>query len=197
MQQHRCSGGVDLVDKGTVRALAILAFGCFTTGMAVVIHGIITDNAARSAAGASLSITSLTFFALCQVKKWITCTEHERDRQLDAARASNDERTKYIAAQAAMQIERQRMQRDAAAERRQLAARLATEQAAMRARFQEERDTLVCETVEATLRMVREEGLLDNQAPEAHAKVIGLFPEPCPARQREPAPTRDRGATRS
>lgn len=177
--------------KGTIRALAILAFGSFATGMAVVIHGIITDNAARSAAGASLSITSLTFFALCQVKRWITSTERERDRHLDAARASDDERTKYIAAQAAMQIERQRMQRDATAERKQLAVRLATEQTAMRARFQEERDTLVCETVVATLQMVREDGLLDNQAPEAHAKIIGLFPEQQQVLQR------DRGATRS
>lgn len=183
-----------------MRTLAILAFGSFAAGLVVVVHGIVTDNAARSAAGASLTITGLTFFALCLVRKWISDTSRERDRQLDAARASHDERTRYIAAQAAMEIERQRMQRDVSAERAHLAVRLAAEQAAMRDRFEEERATLICETFEAAVLMVQAGVLNDLEHGREHAQVIGLFPQQ-PAREREqqPAPdgTRGRGVSRT
>jgi hypothetical protein len=178
--------------------LGLLAATLFAAGLTVVTLGIIESNPARSAGGACLTITGLTFFALAVLRRWITDTARERERHLDAARALQDEQTKYIAAQAALELERERVRRDAAAEHQQNIARLQAEREALEDQFEDKRAQLICETFETAVRMERA-GLLDDE-PQQHetARVIGLFPQAARERAAEPeqARARDRDARR-
>lgn len=160
------------------RTTAVGAALITSAGLAIVLYGIITENLERTVGGAIFTMTALTLIALVLIRRWVTNTTAERQRLGDAVREADAERMRYVAAQAALEVERSRLRRDSAVEREQLAARLATERTAMEAQFEEGRTKLVCDTVETTVQLVRE-GLLDTSAPAPYAQVIGF-----PIRQR-------------
>ncbi|MGC4946229.1 hypothetical protein ACLQ2N_08480 [Streptomyces sp. DT224] len=174
------------------RATAVCAALITSAGLAIVLCGIFTHNLKTSIGGAIFMMTALTLVALVAIRKWITDTSAERNRLNTAVREAEADRIRYVVAQATLEGERTRLRRDVTAERELLAARLDSERTAMQNAFEEEKNQLVCDTVEATVAMVRE-GLLDPAAPRStYARVIGF---PSPAHQRaaeEPA----RGATR-
>lgn len=164
-------------------------------GFGLVLLGIVLDDIARSLGGAVLVMTAAILLFLSAVKGWTTDTQAERARLADATREADAEHMRYVAAQAALAVERQRVQRDAAAEREHNAARLAAERTALRDQFEEERAQLICKTMETTVHLYRA-GMLDDKPEPAHAKVIDLLPHQEPARHRAAESTHDRGATR-
>lgn len=171
------------VTAGT-RATAVSAALIMTGGIAVVLYGIIRADIARALGGACLTMTALTLIALVSIRRWTTNTQVERQRLADATRDAEIERTRYVAGQAALEMERERVLRDAASEREQVAARLRNDQATMRNQFEDERATLQCESFEAGASMALR-GLFDRPAPSAHGKVVS-FPFPSqPARERD------------
>ncbi|MCR8946586.1 hypothetical protein NW249_31275 [Streptomyces sp. OUCMDZ-4982] len=178
----------------TSRATAAGAALITSAGLTIVLFGIITENLERTVGGAIFTMTALTLIALILIRRWITTTSAERARLGDAVREADAERMRYVAAQAASEVERARLRRDATAERQQLTARLATERASMRTQFEEERNRLVCDTVEETIKLVRL-GLLNPSAPTRYARVIG-FPSPAEHQRPVQEPSRGHGAKR-
>lgn len=161
-------------------------------GFGLVLLGITLDDIARCLGGAVLIMTAAILLFLTQVHRWTTDTQAERARLAEATREAEADRMRYVAAHAALTVERQRIRRDVAAEREHNAARLAAERRMMRDQFEDERDLLICKTMETTVHLYLA-GLLDDKPEPAHAKVIGLFPgqsDPQGAEHR----TRERGS---
>lgn len=143
-------------------------------GLSVIVYGIIRNDPARSLGGACLAITALTLISLTVLRRWIVDTSDER-RILDAARRHAEaERSRYFAAQAALENEQGRLNRDMAAERLSLAVRLQVERETMAADFEEKRATLISETMEATVRMVHGGKLAPKRLPSCN---LIQFPE--------------------
>lgn len=176
------------------RATAVSAAVVMAAGMAVVLYGVAKNDLARSLGGACLTMTAVTLIALVSIRKWTTNTDAARSRLSDATREADNERTRYIAAQAALEVERQRVQRDAASDREQMAVRLASEQAAMQEQFEDDRATLVCETMEQTVLMYRA-GAFDPPSQHDRGRVIG-FPDRLVQQAAAAERARDHGATR-
>ncbi|MFF9690288.1 hypothetical protein [Streptomyces sp. NPDC014623] len=174
------------------RATAAGAALITSAGLSVVIYGIIADDLPRTIGGAIFTMTALTLIALVLIRRWVTRADGERSRLGDAVRDADTERMRYVAAQAALEVERGRLQRDIAAERQRMTATLDAERATLTERFEEDRAKLVCETIENTFHMFRD----GKFAPTEHeyAQIIG-FPRPAHQRAAE-EPTRGRGATR-
>ncbi|MEV6119874.1 hypothetical protein AB0M23_05010 [Streptomyces sp. NPDC052077] len=124
--------------------------------MTVIIYGLVQHDLAWSLGGACLTMPVLTLIALVAVRRWIVDTRDERRVLAAAQRQAEVERTRYIAAQAALENEQGRVRRDVAAERSALAAQTSAERAAMEAEFEEKRAALICKTMEATVRMFHE-----------------------------------------
>nr|WSZ97322.1 hypothetical protein OH820_18120 [Streptomyces sp. NBC_00857] len=137
-------------------------------------------------------MTALTLVALVSIRRWTTDTHAERVRLADATREAETEKSRYIAGQAAMEVERDRMRRDAASGREQLEIQLATARQALADQLEEDRAKISCDALEAALIMLP--GLLSEGRPE-HGTVIG-FPAQPARHQRAQEPKRDRGATR-
>jgi hypothetical protein len=142
-------------------------------GLAAIVYGILRGDLTRSLGGAALTMPALTFIALIFVRRWVTDTRDERQRLAAAQRYAEGERTRYIAAQAALTNEAGRNRTEMRAERTQLRAQLAAEREAMRAEFEEQRATLVCETMEATVRMFHN-GKFAPGTTAARGKLIRL-----------------------
>ncbi|MFD5058209.1 hypothetical protein [Streptomyces sp. NPDC058394] len=191
-QQLRCDGGDEMDLTAGTRTTVVSGAIVLAVGLAIVLWGVITNDIARSVGGVCLTMTSLTLSACVAIRGWVTDTSAERARLGDSQRETDADRMRYVAAQAALEVERQRLQRDAAAEREQLTARLKVEREAMRTSFEEQRAKLILETFETTARMVIHEKLFDQeQAPTpGHGRVIE-FPEQ-PAREQ----ARERGVSR-
>lgn len=153
-----------------------------TVGISVVLYGVAVNDLARSLGGACLTMTALTLLALVAIKRWITDTSAERTRLADATREQDSERVRLFALQAALEQERQRLLRDAAADREQNAARLEAERASLREQFEDERAALMCESVETAYAMFKA-GLLD--APRAASVAVLSFPDQSPQRAAE------------
>lgn len=177
------------------KATAVTAAVVMAVGLTIVLYGLIVDDFSRSLAGACLTITALVLGALVAIHSWIKDTSEERRNYAAATREKNAERSRYIAAQAALENEQQRLNRDMARERAALAAKLITEREALLREFEEQRATLICETMEATILMIKDGRLAPGQSP-----VGNLIPFPggqtstaAPARER----SRERGRERS
>lgn len=189
-QQHRCDGGDEMDLTAGTRTTVVSGAIVLAVGLAIVLWGVITNDIARSVGGVCLTMTSLTLSACVAIRGWVTNTGAERARLGDSQRETDADRMRYVAAQAALEVERQRLQRDAAAEREQLTARLKVERDAMRTSFEEERAKLIVDTFEAAVKMVVRDRLLEEGRPETgHGRVID-FPAQ-PAAEREQA--RERG----
>ncbi|MFW3473594.1 hypothetical protein ACN24M_20235 [Streptomyces microflavus] len=175
------------------RATAAGAALITSAGLTIVLYGIITKDLTRTVGGAIFTMTALTLIALVLIRRWITTTSDDRARLGDAVREADAERMRYVAAQAAGEVERARLRRDATAERQQLTARLAAERAVMIAQFEDQRAELVCKTMETTVQLYRA-GHFDPGAPAPYAQVISL---PNFTHQRaDAAQPRGRGVTR-
>ncbi|NED73316.1 hypothetical protein G3I51_13385 [Streptomyces sp. SID9944] len=99
---------------------------------------------------------ALTGIILTVVHKWVTDTSTERTALGAAQRETQAERTRYIAAQAALENEQARLHRDLAAERAALSESIKAERTALAAEFEERRASLIAETMEATVLMIRD-----------------------------------------
>lgn len=156
---------------GGMRAATAAGTAVLISGLGVTLHGIIRDDLSHSIGGTCLTLVALLTIGLVVLRRWIVDTS-ERERLLDEARRFADaERVRYIAAQAALENEQGRLTQDRAAERLADAARLIEERKALRAEFEEQRATLITETMEATVRMIQQRRLVASPAP---SKVIQL-----------------------
>lgn len=141
-------------------------------GLAVVLYGTLRDDLARAVGGTAVAFTALTVLALILLHRWIADTSDERRILAATQRESVAERSRYFAAQAALENEQGRLNRDMAAERAALAARLQAEREALAAEFEEQRATLIAETMEATVLMIRDGKLAPDT--QTQSKVIQI-----------------------
>ncbi len=169
----------------TAEAIVVLIAGFF-----LIAYSARFDETAGTVAGACLVFCALTLVTLVRIKEWVTNTSQERRTLADATRAADEVRNRYIAAQAAMEIEQARRSRDMAAERAHLEARLATERAKMRREFEEERATNAAEAFRTGVEMERA-GMLGPDTPQLGNLI--QFPKDLPAQQRERS--REHGAS--
>lgn len=167
----------------STRTMTGAAATAVASGLAVVLYGIIRSDTARAMGGTCLTLTALTAIALIVIRKWVVDTRDERRVLAAAQREALAERSRYFAAQAALENEQGRLNRDMAAERASLTSRLMAEREAMAGEFEERRASLIAETMEATALMIWE-GKFAPPTPVQN-KVIQL-------RQRQPQPERDR-----
>lgn len=122
-------------------------------GTALALNGIARDQASQSLSGVGAVMTALTMIALLVIHKWVTDTRAERSLLAAAQREAQEEWARCTAAQAALASERTRMRRDLDAEQAALLERARVERAALEAEFEDQRASLICETMEATVRM--------------------------------------------
>ncbi|WP_159056578.1 hypothetical protein [Streptomyces yokosukanensis] len=110
-------------------------------------------------------MTALTLLALTLIRYWIVNTREERRILAAAQREAQAERTRYIAAQAALECEQGRLNRDMTMARQSMAGDLLAEREAMRDHFEEKRAELISETMEATFRMFRDGKFAPDTSP--------------------------------
>jgi hypothetical protein len=170
------------------RATIVVAAAAMLGGLPVLLYGIWRDDTARSLGGACLVMAALILISLVLIHRWITDTRDERRVLAAAQRQAIDERTRYIAAQAALENEQARLNRDMAAERHRIAAQLIAEREAMRDEFEEQRAALVAQTMEATVMMIRGGKFAPDDTPQGGTLI--KFPRDLP--QQTPAPARER-----
>jgi hypothetical protein len=166
------------------RATAGAGALAMAAGIALTSRGVLLSDLDNAVAGTCLTLVSLTAIALACLRRWIVDTREEQRVLAAAQREAERERSRYFAAQAALENEMGRLNRDMAAERQRIAAQLLQEREAMRIEFEEKRAEVITETVEATVLMFRN----GKFAPETAATgQLIRFPrqEPTAAPQRE------------
>ncbi|MET8475375.1 hypothetical protein ABZY90_19835 [Streptomyces sp. NPDC006422] len=171
-------------------SLAVLAGTACTAGFGITAAGVEADRPAMVLAGSCFALIGLTAFLLTILHRWITDTARDRERHFEAARALDEERAKYVAARAALEAERERVRRDAAADREHSVARLAEERAVMEDQFESAKAELVCRAFEAGVRMQRSGKLDEPEVP--HGRVV-RFPTAGPADQQAGERSREHG----
>lgn len=175
------------------RATTAVSTAALALGLALILVGIIDSRLAHTVGGAFLSIAALAFLALRLIHAWITDTDGERRHILAATQRAEDERVRYLAAQSALSLERDRMRRDAEYATVQAAAELEAERKRLRAQFEEERGTLICQSFEAAFHILTAGRLFDSTEEDSGREVI-----PFPGRSdlAEGSTERDRGVSR-
>jgi hypothetical protein len=190
-QQHKGDAGVRMErTSGAVKTMYAAAAGVTLTGLLAILYGITRDGLPRSIGGLGLTIVGLTTLVLLVIRRWITDTSEERTRLASATAAAQTEKARHFAAQAAMELEQGRLRRDLDAERIALFARLTAEREAMLDEFEDRRATLISETMEATVLMMRGGKL---PAPAAPAGNLIEFPRQHCERHPERARSREHG----
>lgn len=174
-----------MAEAGTTRATTAVAALTAAAGITLGLYGIAQDDLAYALGGASLTTLTLTLLTLTAIRRWITDTQAERAQLAEAIRSATDERTRYIAVQASVEMERQRLSRDAAAERAQTAAILVAERAKMRDEFDDQRAQLVCDTLEEGVKLLQKHKAAEDTQHE-RARVIAF-----PRQETERARSRD------
>ncbi|MFF7946955.1 hypothetical protein [Streptomyces griseorubiginosus] len=147
------------------------------------------DDLPVSIAGLSLTLTALTTVALILLYGWITDAREERGLLSAAQCEAQAEKSRYVALQAALEAEQGRRTQDRAAERRADQQRLKVERDAMERQFEEQRASLIAETMEATFMMIHN-GKFASAEP-TRSKVI-QFPRDLPHQQPQGHPERER-----
>jgi hypothetical protein len=160
------------------------ATGVLIAGFAATAYSALHHQVAGSITGACLVISALTWVSLIRIKRWVTNTSNERRTLADATRAADQERNRYVAAQAAAEIEHSRRQQDLAAERASIEARLTAERAKMRKDFEDERAQIMRDAFRTGVEMERA-GMLKPDAPQLGNLI--QFPTDLPKQQREQA----------
>ncbi|MBX7464873.1 hypothetical protein [Streptomyces sp. NPDC057910] len=177
----------------SVRSANITAAASLTAGLTIAVYGTLNDDLPRTVAGTCLLTIALLFSALLAIRRWIIDAQSERDALARAARDHNDEKLRYLAAQATIEMERQRIERDAAMERERGIVHIKAVKAAMEEQFEEQKAQLICQSLETAYDLyVR--GLANDQPETAgHAKVISMV-ELTRQREGQPDQVRDGGA---
>lgn len=139
--------------KGSTRVTVGAATGAALAGLALVAWGILRNHLPAALGGTCVTLTAMTALALTLIRSWIVDTSEARRALAAAQREAQARKDTYLAAQAALENEQARLNRDMAAERRRIAATLITERTAMEAAFEERRATLIAETTEAAFLM--------------------------------------------
>lgn len=141
---------------GSTRATATAAGTLLLGGLALTLHGVWRDQATHSLAGVVLTMIALTVIILTVIHKWVTDTSTVRSMLAATQREAQAQHHRYLAAQAMMEIEQDRLRRDLNMEKAALGKRLRNERAAIAAEFEERRAALIAETMEATFLMIRD-----------------------------------------
>ncbi|MEU0991078.1 hypothetical protein [Streptomyces sp. NPDC005953] len=162
------------------------SFTALMISAALLTHGATIDSLPTCLAGLALTLVALTSLVLIFVRHWTSDTRAERARLGEATRDASAVSARYLAAQAALDSERQRLLRDTAAERERCKAQLEAERAALLQEFEESRARIACEAFEAAVVIWRKGIPKEAQ----HAKVIG-FPTQERERERERPRSRD------
>ncbi|MFI2761327.1 hypothetical protein ACH5A3_21035 [Streptomyces echinatus] len=142
-----------------------------TSGFAAIIRSSSNDNVAGSIGGACLVMVALTITICVLVRHWIVNTNTERAILAAAQREAQAERARYFAAQAALENEQGRLNRDMAAERARIARSLIAQEAKLRTKFEEERAELAAEAFRTGAEMERA-GMLKPGAEKARGVLI-------------------------
>lgn len=171
------------ITAGT-KATAVAATAVMTVGIGIILYGIVRNDLARSLGGACLTMTALTLLALIAIRRWTTDTQVERRQLADSTRAAEVEHTRYIAAQAALELERGRVLRDARTERDRMEVQIKAAHAAMRERFEQDRAKLICDTMETTVQLFRTGAFDPLPAEHARGQVIDFPHQAAPEGQR-------------
>src|SRR6266568_59604 len=148
-QQHRCEAGTRMDLTSGTRNTAAVGAAAMLGGTAATLHGIIRNMPSHSIGGGFLALTGLTVIALALIHQWVTDTADERRILAATQREAQARKDTYLAAQAALENEQGRLNRDMAAERAGLTVRLKAEREAMAAEFEERRAELISESMEA------------------------------------------------
>lgn len=167
---------------GNARITAATAAAAVLGGLATTVHAIAFSNPAQSIGGATLTMIGVIAIALAVIRRWVTDVRDERRILAAAQREAQQERSSYFAAKAALENEQGRLNRDTAAERAALAARMEVERNALHAEFEERRAALISETMTATVLMIHNGKLAPQQ--QAGGTLIP-FPQPERVRPRE------------
>lgn len=149
-----------------------------SAGLIVVGRAIRIDNGALAAGGAVVVVVAMTVLALICIHGWVVTTAAARARWHTAADKLESERREYVAFQASVQAERDRVRGELAAGRKALDERGRIERERMQQEFDDARAELMISAFEAGVKAHRD-GLLDPPAPGA--QVIHL-----PARAEHP-----------
>jgi hypothetical protein len=178
---------------GGTRVTIITAVAVSLTGLVLVGQGILRESLPYATAGSTLTLTALVFGALVLIRMWISDTTNIRNSLAASRREAEQERSRYtaercryIALLAGLESEQGRLNRDMAAARQQMARDLIKEREAIRAEFEEKRNELISETMEATILMIRDGKLAPDATPRGR---LIRFPH---QGQQAPAPQRER-----
>lgn len=174
---------------GSTRTTVITTTAVTLGGFTLTLYGLGRDQLTHSLTGVAITMIALAAIILTVIHHWVTDTRTERACLAAAQREAQAERTRYIAAQAASENEQVRLRRDLDAERARLAARARTERKALLAELEEQRATLVSETMQATFQMFHEGRF--NPATGRGATIIRL-----PQLQADDAPQHERARGR-
>lgn len=172
------------------KAAAIAAAAAMGAGLWVVFHG--DDDLASRLGGVCLALAAMTLIALLVIRTWVTNTSDERRILAAATRAAQAERNRYIAAQAALENEQGRLQRDMAADRARNAARLVAEREALAAEFEETRNQLIRDAITESWMIFLGGGVHEPAA----ENVVIPFPTPEQTPTRAAERSREHGAVR-
>ncbi|MFC9847741.1 hypothetical protein ACFWFF_01325 [Streptomyces sp. NPDC060223] len=164
------------------KATAVSAVAVMAGGISVILYGIVRNDLARSLGGACLTMTALTLIAMVAIRRWTTDTGDERRILAASTREAQAERSRYVAAQAALENEQARLNRDMAAERARVAATLVAERRKMEAAFEEKRAQLATEAFTTGVQMERA-GMLSPKKSEPGNLI--QFPQQERAAERE------------
>lgn len=173
---------------GGTRATICVTAALGLAGLAITSRGILRDNLPSTVGGSCLIFSTVVVGALLLIRKWVSDTTLIRTALTATQREAERERSRYVAAQAALENEQGRLNQDMAEERRRIAASLIAEREAMRTEFEERRATLISETMEATFLMIQNGKFASDTT--ASGRLI-QFPK-----QSQPQPATDRMRSR-
>lgn len=151
-------------------------------GITLTLTGIAHNQVPHSLGGVGTIMIALTAAVLLVIRRWVTDTRNERSVLAATQRETQAERTRYIAAQAALENERTRMRRDLDAEHVALVERARVEREVLDDEFEERRGELINQTMEATVRMFHN----GKFAPDTRrGATLIQFPQPQQNRSQE------------
>lgn len=119
-----------------MRSFTGLAITLFTGGILTTLTGMVIDHPACAAGGSAVTATALMMFALPCIRRWVLEAGDMRSVALVQIDEAHKEKARALAAQAAIEVERDRMRRDAAYDAERSKAAIA----AAEKRFQQQLD---------------------------------------------------------
>lgn len=159
-----------------MRSFTALAITLFASGILTTLAATWADHPAQAAGGSAVTVTALTMFALPCIRRWILEAGDLRDVALGQIGEAQKETARALAAQAAVEVERGRMRRDAAYDAQRSAAAIATEKRRLQEQFDADRTEIMCNAYEAGVRHALA-GVLE--APERPGgRSVVPFPSP-------------------